>query len=181
MNTEISPAEIGQILDAIHKLDCAAVEVTVGDLRIAVRRDRAGDAFPAVTAPALADSQAARATLSPAASTAKTTDPLSNVQAAPQTAAPDAAALWLERESEGKVRVIRAPMIGTFYRAKAPGEPPFVEVDASVRNGDTVGLVEAMKLFNSVLAECSGKVGAIFAANGEMVEYGQPVLAIWKE
>ncbi len=72
-------------------------------------------------------------------------------------------------------------MIGTFYRAKGPGEAPFVEVDAPVQSGDTVGLVEAMKLFNSVLADCSGKVGAIFAANGEMVEYGQPVVALWKE
>jgi acetyl-CoA carboxylase biotin carboxyl carrier protein len=90
-------------------------------------------------------------------------------------------AVWLARESEGKVLVIRAPMIGTFYRAKGPSELPFVEVDAPVRSGDTVGLVEAMKLINSVLADCGGKVGAIFAANGEMVEYGQPVLAIWKE
>ena len=177
MNTEMSPAEIAQILDAIHKLDCAAVEVTVGDLKIAVRRDRAGDALAAVAAPALVAAQTPKAATPATASAAQPATP------APVTpsAAPDAAAVWLARESEGKVLVIRAPMIGTFYRAKAPGEPPFVEVDAPVSRGDTVGLVEAMKLFNSVLADCGGKVGAIFAANGEMVEYGQPVLAIWKE
>lgn len=181
MNTEMSPAEIAQILDAIQKLDCAAVEVAVGDLKIAVRRDRAGDALPAVAAPAWAASQAPRvaALATPSASQEAAQIPVT--QTTNQSAAPDAVAVWLAREAEGKARVIRAPMIGTFYRAKGPGEPPFVEVDAAVRGGDTVGLVEAMKLFNSVIAECGGTVGAIFAANGELVEYGQPVVAIWKE
>ncbi len=173
----MSPAEIAQILDAIHKLDCAAVEVTVGDLKIAVRRDRASDAFAAVAAPAPAAAPSPNAA-SPALPSAA---PLVPPTPATRSATADAVSVWLARESEGKVQVVRAPMIGTFYRAKGPGEAPFVEVDAPVQSGDTVGLVEAMKLFNSVLADCSGKVGAIFAANGEMVEYGQPVVALWKE
>ena len=69
-------------------------------------------------------------------------------------------------------------MVGTFYSARAPGEPPFVEVGASVQQGDTLGLMEVMKLFNSLTAEVAGTVAAIFARNGEMVEYDQPVFAI---
>jgi len=169
----MSPDEIALILDAIHKLDCASVEVTVGDVRIVVRRDAAGDAPSAAPVPAAKPAARPVAAAQPASPAASVT------AAAP--AAQSELALWLEREAQGTAVIVRAPMIGTFYRAKAPGEPPFVEIGAEVKQGDTVGLIEAMKLFNSMIAEADGKVLAILVANGKMVEYEQPVLVFAKQ
>ena len=70
-----------------------------------------------------------------------------------------------------------APLAGTFYRAPSPGEPPFVEVEMAVKEGDVVGILEIMKLMNHVTAPCSGVIREICAKNEEFVEFGQ-VLAI---
>lgn len=185
---ELSPDEIADILAAIDKLDCATVEVTVGNVRIAVRRKGAPEAAAFTQGAAAVSQVAAPAVVAHAApprveaagsgAATKTRDAGGPAAAA---AAADEPAAWLEREAQGKVRVVRAPMIGTFYRAKAPGEPPFVEVGAKVQAGDTLGLVEVMKLFQSLVAETGGTVGAVFVRNGEMVEYEQPVLAICLE
>ncbi len=74
--------------------------------------------------------------------------------------------------------IISAPMIGTFYASPAPGEPPFVEVGDPVEVGQTVGIIEAMKIMNEIPAECSGVVAEFFAADGQPVEYGQPLLRL---
>ena len=73
---------------------------------------------------------------------------------------------------------ITAPMLGTFYRAEAPGKPPFVEVGQRVEPDTIVCIIEVMKMMNSVTAGVSGKVLQIFAANAELVEYGQPLFKI---
>jgi acetyl-CoA carboxylase biotin carboxyl carrier protein len=73
---------------------------------------------------------------------------------------------------------VPSPMVGTFYRAPAPGEPAFVEVGDRVRNGQTVCIIEAMKLMNEIEAEVSGQVMEILVQNGEPVEYGQPLMRI---
>jgi acetyl-CoA carboxylase biotin carboxyl carrier protein len=78
---------------------------------------------------------------------------------------------------EGSV-LVRAPMVGTFYRAPAPGAPPFVEVGAHVEPDTTVCIIEVMKLMNSIPAETRGVVAAILAQDGQHVEYGQVLLAI---
>lgn len=78
---------------------------------------------------------------------------------------------------EGAV-VVRAPMLGTFYRAPAPGERPFVEVGSKVAPDDTLCLVEVMKLFNSIKAGVAGRVVGILAENATMVEHGQPLMVI---
>ena len=79
---------------------------------------------------------------------------------------------------EQKFAEIPSPMVGTFYRAPAPGEPPFVEVGDRVRSGQTVCIIEAMKLMNEIEAEVSGQVMEILVQNGEPVEYGQPLMRI---
>lgn len=79
---------------------------------------------------------------------------------------------------EQKFAEIPSPMVGTFYRAPAPGEPPFVEVGDRVRSGQTVCIVEAMKLMNEIETEVSGQVMEILVNNGEPVEYGQPLMRI---
>ncbi|WP_017655918.1 acetyl-CoA carboxylase biotin carboxyl carrier protein [Fortiea contorta] len=73
---------------------------------------------------------------------------------------------------------VPSPMVGTFYRAPAPGEAPFVEVGDRVRKGQTVCIIEAMKLMNEIEADVSGQVMEILLQNGEPVEYNQPLMRI---
>ena len=79
---------------------------------------------------------------------------------------------------EQKLLEIPSPMVGTFYRAPAPGEPAFIEVGDRIRSGQTVCIIEAMKLMNEIEAEVSGQVIEILVQNGEPVEYGQPLMRI---
>lgn len=74
---------------------------------------------------------------------------------------------------ERKFVPITSPMVGTFYRASAPEEPPFVEINDRVRPGQVLCIIEAMKLMNDIEAEISGQVMEIIVTNGEPVEYGQ--------
>jgi acetyl-CoA carboxylase biotin carboxyl carrier protein len=77
-----------------------------------------------------------------------------------------------------KLVEVQSPMVGTFYRAPAPGEAPFVEVGDRVKAGQSVCIIEAMKLMNEIEAEVSGQVMEILVQNGEPVEYGQPLMRI---
>ena len=79
-------------------------------------------------------------------------------------------------EPEG--HVVKAPMVGTFYRSAAPGSKPFVEVGQKVNQGDTLCIIEAMKLLNEIEADCSGVIKEILAENGQPVEYGEPLFVL---
>ena len=74
--------------------------------------------------------------------------------------------------------VVKVPMVGTFYRSSGPDAAPFVEVGKTVKAGDTLCIIEAMKLMNEIEAEVSGVVKAIQVENGQAVEYGQPMFVI---
>ena len=74
--------------------------------------------------------------------------------------------------------VVKAPMVGTFYRASGPSASPFVEVGSAVKAGDTLCIIEAMKLLNEIDADHAGTVLAILVENGEPVEYGEPLFVI---
>ncbi len=95
------------------------------------------------------------------------------VAAAPAAEATEAAAA---AEPEG--HAVKAPMVGTFYRSSAPGSQSFVEVGQSVKAGDTLCIIEAMKLMNEIEADASGVIKAILVENGQPVEYGQPLFII---
>lgn len=73
---------------------------------------------------------------------------------------------------------VKSPMVGTFYRSSAPGSPPFVEVGQQVKEGDTLCIIEAMKLLNEIDADISGTVTQILVENGQPVEFGQPLFVI---
>ncbi len=73
---------------------------------------------------------------------------------------------------------VKSPMVGTFYRASAPGAKAFVEVGDSIKEGDTICIVEAMKILNEIEADKSGTVTQILVQNGQAVEYGQPLFVI---
>jgi len=73
---------------------------------------------------------------------------------------------------------LKSPMVGTFYRAPSPGSPPFVEVGQAVSKGQTLCIIEAMKLLNEIESDAAGTVKAILVENGQPVEYGQPLFLI---
>ena len=97
--------------------------------------------------------------------------------AAAMMAAPAAAAATVESEvPDGDA--LTAPMVGTFYRASSPEAAPFVEVGSVVKIGDTLCIIEAMKLLNEIEAERGGTIKAILVENGQPVEYGEPLFLI---
>ena len=99
---------------------------------------------------------------------------------APAAAAPAAAPAesGAEEESLPSGHVVKSPMVGTFYSASSPGAKPFVNVGDSVTEGETVCIVEAMKILNQIEADASGTVKAILVENAQPVEYGQPLMII---
>jgi acetyl-CoA carboxylase biotin carboxyl carrier protein len=100
-----------------------------------------------------------------------------NVTMAPSPAAPVASAAPAETAPpEG--HVIKSPMVGTFYRASAPGAKAFVEIGQAVKAGDTVCIIEAMKLLNEIEADHDGVIKTVLAENGQPVEYGQPLFVL---
>ena len=78
--------------------------------------------------------------------------------------------------AEGKV--VKSPMVGTFYRSGSPGSAAFVEVGQSFKEGDALCIIEAMKLMNEIDAEVAGTIKAILVENGQPVEYGQPLFLL---
>ncbi len=100
-------------------------------------------------------------------------------EAAPVQAAPAAAAAPAEAAPKApQGHLVKAPMVGTFYRAPNPGASAFVEVGQSVKEGEPLCIIEAMKLLNEIEADKSGVIKEILVENGEPVEYGQPLFVI---
>ncbi len=95
------------------------------------------------------------------------------------TAVPGVATLAAPAEPELPAgEAVKAPMVGTFYRAASPGGEPFVQVGSVVKLGDTLCIIEAMKLLNEIEAEQAGTVKAILVENGQPVEYGEPLFIV---
>ena len=106
---------------------------------------------------------------------------------APVSAAPAAAAASqaggetpvLEPASEDvDLAIVKSPIVGTFYRASEPGAPPFVDTGQTVRKGQVVCIIEAMKLMNEINAECDGELVKVYVENGQAVQYGERLFAI---
>ena len=93
-------------------------------------------------------------------------------------AAPAAAASAPAAEAAPAGHAVKSPMVGTFYRSSAPGAPAFVEVGATVKEGDTLCIIEAMKLLNEIDADASGTITKVLVENGQPVEFGQPLFVI---
>jgi acetyl-CoA carboxylase biotin carboxyl carrier protein len=103
------------------------------------------------------------------------------VATAPVQAAAPAAAAPAEVPAAPETpahHVVKSPMVGTFYRSASPGAKPFVEVGSTIKEGETLCIVEAMKILNEIEADKSGTVTNILCANGQAVEYGQPLFEI---
>lgn len=104
--------------------------------------------------------------------------PEAGVSAAPVAAAAPAAAPAAPAAPVIQGHVVKAPMVGTFYRSPNPGAAPFVDVGATVKEGDPLCIIEAMKLLNEIEADKAGVIKEILVENGEPVEYGQPLFVI---
>ena len=102
--------------------------------------------------------------------------PMQQAAAAPASLAPAAAPAAAPEVPKG--HVVKSPMVGTFYRASAPGAKSFVEVGSQVKEGDTICIIEAMKILNEIEADKSGTVTKILVENGQAVEFGQPLFVI---
>ena len=103
-------------------------------------------------------------------------------QAAPSAPMPTttavAAPVVAEVPAEPEGHVVKSPMVGTFYRSSAPGAKPFIEIGQNINAGETLCIIEAMKLLNEIEADQSGVVKKVLVENGQPVEYGQPLFII---
>lgn len=149
--------QLRQLLALLGESDIQELRLEGDDFRLEVRRN-----LPASTAPVTV-LQAPQPTVVPAVAPAPV---------APSAPPPPAAA------ARSDLQAITAPMVGTFYRAPAPGEAPFVEVGSRVTPGQPVCILEAMKLMNELEAEISGDVVEILVENGTPVEFGQVLMRI---
>ena len=145
--------KLKKLIDLVEESGIAEIEVTEGEEKVRITRSTV-----AQTVYAPAPVQAAPAAPAPAA--------------APPPAAPAAPA------ARDLSAAQKSPMVGTFYRAASPTSAPFVEVGQSVKAGDTLCIIEAMKLMNEIEAEKSGTVKEILVENGTPVEYGEPLFII---
>jgi acetyl-CoA carboxylase biotin carboxyl carrier protein len=160
---ELSEDDVLHILKLIDESKFDYFQLEVGELKITVSKGEpiplGGPAQPAAVIPAPAAAQAApKPAVAPAPAAAA---------AAPKAAAIPAGHL-----------AITAPLLGTFYVAPEPGAPPFVQVGQQVTEDTTCGLIEVMKVFNSVRAGVKGTIVEVVAANGGFVEFGQPLFIV---
>ena len=152
--------KLKKLIDLVEESGIAEIEVTEGEEKVRITRTVAAPAAPAHTVYAAAPAPAPVQSAAPAAAP---------VAAASAPAAPAARDLSAAQKS---------PMVGTFYRAPSPSSPAFVEVGQTVKAGDTLCIIEAMKLMNEIEAETSGVVKEILVENGTPVEYGEPLFII---
>ena len=104
--------------------------------------------------------------------------PAPALAAAPAAAAPAARAPVEEPEATRPENTVTAPMVGTFYASAAPGAKAFVEIGTEVKVGQTLCIIEAMKMMNQIESDKSGKIAAVLVKNGDPVEFGQPLFVI---
>ena len=140
--------KLKKLIDLVEESGIAELEITEGEEKVRISRN-GNHAAPAV------------AVMAPAAA-----------PVAPPAAAEPAA----PAQPEG--HLLKSPMVGTFYRSPSPGAKAFVEIGQSVNEGDTVCIIEAMKLLNEIEADRSGIIKAVLVENGQPVEYGQPLIVI---
>jgi len=172
---EMTPETIRALLDAFDRSDWREMTVTIGDDRLHVSRDepQLNGSGPAAAVPPPATAGAAPAPALPAAAAAAPAAP--PPPAAPEPAVSSSSAQATET---GTGVAVEAPSVGLFWRAPAPGTPPFVEVGQRVAAGDTLAIVEVMKLMNHVVSPVDGVVTAILAENGAPVEFGQAIVMV---
>ena len=148
--------QLHRLLDTLRDSDIQEFRLEGDDFRLEIRRNLPGQAVMAPVMPVAAAAPA----------------PVPAVEVSAGSPPPKATS------SRSDLLEITAPMVGTFYRAPAPGEPPFAEVGSRIKVGQTVCILEAMKLMNELEAEVSGDVVEILVDNGTPVEFGQVLMRV---
>ncbi|HWI97780.1 MAG TPA: acetyl-CoA carboxylase biotin carboxyl carrier protein [Burkholderiales bacterium] len=146
--------KLKKLIDLVQESGIAELEITEGEEKVKIVKG--GHVSVSAVAPAPVAPIEARAP-------------------APAAAAPAPAA---EAPAGQEGHVVKAPMVGTFYRSPSPDAKAFVEVGQTVKEGDTICIIEAMKLMNEIEADAGGVVKAILVENGQPVEYGQPLFIL---
>jgi acetyl-CoA carboxylase biotin carboxyl carrier protein len=149
--------KLKKLIDLVQESGIGEIEITEGEEKVRICRQAPGVA-PMMMAPGMQPMHYAIPGGAPAAPAA----------AAPAPAAPP----------EPTGHQLKSPMVGTFYRAPSPGAPPFIEVGQQVTKGQTLCIIEAMKLLNEIESDATGTVKAVLVENGQPVEYGQPLFTI---
>jgi acetyl-CoA carboxylase biotin carboxyl carrier protein len=149
--------KIKKLIDLLEESNLAELEIKEGEEVVRLSRVPKNAAPVAAAAPAAA--------------------PIAAVAVpAPAAAAPAAEAAVADALPAG--HVVKAPMVGTFYASATPGTPAFVKVGQQVKAGETLGIIEAMKMFNQIEADVAGTVQAILVENGQPVEFDEPMFVI---
>jgi acetyl-CoA carboxylase biotin carboxyl carrier protein len=151
--------KLKKLIDLVQESGIAELEITEGEEKVKIVKG--GAVVDSGTAP-------------PAAVMAQPAAPTASGAPAPAQAPTPAT----EPEPGQEGHVVKAPMVGTFYRSPSPDAKPFIEVGQAVKEGDTICIIEAMKLMNEIEADASGVVKAILVENGQPVEYGQPLFIL---
>src|SRR6185436_17693197 len=149
--------KLKKLIDLVQESGIAELEITEGEEKVRIHKGGVVTAPAAMIAPAAAAAPAAAHAPAPAA------QPAVAAQAAPAAV-------------EG--HVVKAPMVGTFYRSPSPDAKAFVEVGQQIKEGDVICIIEAMKPMNEIDADAAGTVKAILVENGQPVEYGQPLFIL---
>ena len=162
----MKPKEIQEILEYIAKSGLEEVSIETEDLKLTTKRSITAGAVaaPAIAAPVAAPVQVAAPAATPAT---QSTTPAKTEPAKPA-----------ETSTEANYKTIKSPMIGTFYRSPGPNEEAFVNVGDTINVGTTVCIIEAMKLFNEIESEFSGKIVKILVQDATPVEYDQPLFLV---
>ena len=147
------------LIDLVAESDIAELEVTEGESKVRIVKSSAMPQNQMV----MMQPQGMQQHYAPAQAPA----------AAAPAAAPVAAVV-----AEPTGHIVKSPMVGTFYRSSSPGSPAFVDVGANIKEGDTLCIIEAMKLLNEIDSDVSGVVTKILVENGQPVEFGQPLFVI---
>ena len=147
--------KLKKLIDLVEESGIAELEITEGEEK--VRISRSTSSMPSQVTSTPPPQQAVPAAVS-------------------QSPAGAAAAAAAEVLPEG--HVVKSPMVGTFYRSSTPGSNPFVEVGQTVKEGETLCIIEAMKLLNEIESDKSGVIKAVLVENGQPVEYGEPLFVI---
>lgn len=158
--------EIQSLIKFVAKSGASEVKLEMEDIKITIRTGSNDSSTPETTIVQQIPVAQAPAT------------PIAQVPAAvPETAAPSSSDSSKE-DDDSKYITIKSPIIGTFYRKPAPDKPPFVEVGSTIKQGDVLCVIEAMKLFNDIESEVSGKIVKILVDDSSPVEFDQPLFLV---
>jgi acetyl-CoA carboxylase biotin carboxyl carrier protein len=167
--------ELKQILDLVREHELSEFEIEHDGLRLKIRKDAVTGAVSALPGGAPLPAGASSPAVHAAAAAGPSTPATSGLPAATaETPALDAGAA----ADDVELAVVKSPIVGTFYRAPEPSAPNFVEVGSTVKKGQVLCIIEAMKLMNEIDSEYDGEIANIYVENGQAVQYGERLYAI---